>query len=216
MQDWYEFSKRVIAAASDASYWSHFEVPFPKSNESWAFVALVVSVAVSLCLVLVLSRPFKGRKLKIRFRDSILAGYRDDVAQSNIVQIKLETAIAQFPRMFVRARSGDTSTVVLVVKSPSGVRSFPCRLSLNQKYEDNTVLIHRDLAKKLGLAADATDDSEYEVDFHWPYWRLDKYTFNSPDPEVKLQYRIGAIFLVLGIIIPKILDWSWTYWAVRP
>jgi hypothetical protein len=69
------------------------------------------------------------------------------------------------------------------------------------------------MAARLDVDFSSTDQEgpkeiERPVRIWVPAIRVDLRTINSPDPSVKLQWRLGFLFLVLGIFLPRMVD-SW-------
>jgi hypothetical protein len=186
MGAFFQFLQRMAASIHDPSYWA-FAVPIPTRPES---AALVLSAIVIFWTAIVIANwmRFSGHEMSV------------GAATDNIAILNLSDARIYFSSLFPadRTKSGNKRTVVILLKRKGKLaRRIYCQLQLKQTADSGKIFLPKDAAQ--------LDDGLADVAIRWPFWRFDLYTFRSLDPNVALQWKLGTLFLVLGILIPKMI-----------
>lgn len=188
-------------ALQDPSYWRTATIWLPESPESWVVVVVPLALAMTaLAIWLFTNRP--GASFGINLRDTV-----DTNDDWNIVRIRRSTARKLWDP---NAKNGLVDHPVRFVvdgKVQTG------RLLINQAYDEDGLGMSHRMAQSLGIVAldergkplDVTIAPEARVAIAMPFWRIDLRTWRNPDPDIRLQWNLGAIFLVAGILLPKAL-----------
>ncbi|MBP6011772.1 MAG: hypothetical protein KBA31_06050 [Alphaproteobacteria bacterium] len=187
-------------ALDDPSYWQPATIWLPQSPESW--IVTVVPLALTLAAILVwLLTNSPGRSFNVNLRDTV-----DTNDDWNIVRIRRSTAQKFWN---VDAKTG---LVDEPIRFAVNGRAQTGRLLINQAYDEDGLGMSHRMAAALGIVM--LDEygkplpgqiAEAHVRVAFPAWRLDLRTWRNPNPDVRLQWKLGAVFLVAGILIPKAL-----------
>lgn len=191
MEDAVSFIGRMIASIQDPFYWS-FAVPVPVRPESAALVLAIVFLVWVVPLI-VRSVRDKGHELNIETTD-----LPDDSAPA---MISVQDGQKHYPNVFPSAetKSKTRRIAVVIIKDANRKRHvLSCEVQLNQGLAKGQFRLSKKLKRSV---ANGTG----KVIIRWPFWRLDLYSFRSPDRDVALQWKMGTLFLVLGVLIPRVL-----------
>jgi hypothetical protein len=195
---------KTLARLVSPDVWTFVPLPVPATWEAWAIITagLLVSV-VLLRLILRRRRPLPSFKLAVR-------NYTlDEPREENIVVMRREDAELYWPGRYPRAISRQTDPLQITI----GGRAVHIRLRLNQQQPHLTLDISPELVADMKL--DTRDaDKVFAVNLGDPWWRLDKKTFDHPNPDVRLQWNVGLWFLILGIFAPKAIE-ALTDWFTK-
>jgi hypothetical protein len=188
---------RVLNALFESGYWGFIPIPYPKTPEAGAITAVALLVILLLMFLAGLANTKKGR-FKVRWE-----GHNKD---ASIVEMRLETAKNFWPARYRHSHTGDGEPILLAIRGQKRL----VRLSLNQSVEPETLKMDGLLAENFGLKTIATENAgelaDIKVKMRPPLWRVDLRTWKHPNPDIQLQWRMGLIFLALGIVIPKLLE----------
>jgi hypothetical protein len=178
---------------NDPGAWGHVSLVFPQRPILWAFVALpMVAVAVAIFLLRVLRRP-PAANLRVASLGDVTGG------DWNVVRINLTTARNLLNNS--RLNQNDQVPVVLGI----GKMHHPARLELRQIATD-TLQLSQKMGEELGVGDKLASNATMAVAIRIPFFRLDLRTVNNPDPGISLQWRLGFLFLLLGVLLPRLID----------
>jgi hypothetical protein len=181
----------AFADWNDPGAWGHVSFAFPQRPILWTIVALPIAVIVlALLLVRLLRRPPLAN-LKVASLGDVTG------ADWNVVRINLTTARNLLNNN--RLNQNDQVPVVIGI----GKMHHPARLELRQ-IATETLQMSQKMGEELGVG-DGLGTS-MAVAIRIPFLRLDLRTVNNPDPGISLQWRLGFLFLVLGVLLPRLLD----------
>lgn len=163
--------------------------PVPMTKPAWlatlAIGALVITVAAALRLWL--RRRYFGPEMAI---DVV-----DDNADSAPAEMRLGDA-RQFFEPLKRLRSGQESSVNLLIRYAGATYRSPCIIHMNQTLPERHLKIQRSLALRMEFPwTDVERAVLAEVDVQPPSWWAN--TFGNPDRSISSQWIVGT---ALGLI----------------
>lgn len=187
----FSFLSRMMDATHNSNYWA-FVIPIPIRAESAAVVLLIL---MGLVLLKVLARQ---RDPGLDMSVIEVAWLRDTEVELNLHQAKDHFG-RYFPEATTKTRT--TRTLKVSVRRPGRrTRSAICIVRVGQSDAEGVLSVSRGLKGRLGL------DEKANVRLSWPWWHIWSYTAGNPDPNIAIQWRLGALFCLVGIVLPKLLD----------
>jgi hypothetical protein len=188
--------------------WRPVPIFIPSTPESWLVVGCFAAL-FSLSIWLMLHRPVSKPQLRVRKRiDNWTEEY--GAQQWNVVQLRSSDAKKYWPERYAGKGSSHVDKLAtLRINS----KSVACRILINNRAPEGELLLHEQLFEqfdstfdKIGNAMKHQDGSmTVNVEIFTPIHRPDLMTVFHPDPDLRMQWRLGIIFLVLGVIIPEII-----------
>jgi hypothetical protein len=187
-QSYFESAK---AAFANPHSWGHVVIPIPQTSTVWAIC--IVPFAI-VGLMYFGWRAWRAARQKPR--DVTIHDFPD--ADWNLVQIGVSAAR---DAVTSNAQQGSRYNVV----ATSGWRFVPVRLEV-RKIGANEARMSPRLARKLGIQDKVAISATQPIGIHIPYLRPDLWTLWHPDPNIRLQWRLGTLFMALGIVVPHLLN----------
>lgn len=175
-----------------------------------ALLLIILIFAVHRVLRTMFFLPFKGKLWKIELRDTISVVKDDD--KWNVIEIQ-QKEIENTSALKLDANNVVNDSVLFI---KLGWRIQKCRVRIWQNIQgaEDTIKLHPRLAEKLQIAElikslSAGPDSSaasFSLRLRHPFWFFLLPFYFHPDPGVRLQWNLGFLFLLLGFVMPKLLD----------
>jgi len=185
----------VLSPLLKPAGWRYIEIPYPESPAVWIAAAVVVVILMAIGVTWRLITQSKQFELLPEITSNL------SEEDWNVVRVSVQVIRNFYPRALV----GE----IFPMRVASGLRSQPVRLKASAVAHD-TISISERMNVALGWAGDAgkgeTEPVMQKVRFLRPLLRLDLRTINHPDPNIRLQWRIAILFLVLGWLSPAALS----------
>ena len=169
--------------------WMKFSFAIPVGPLFWATVAAPFIFLVLVSFVLRGLRSRGGHAVDVELIDAVDDKWRTIILGTSAAQSIIDE----------NAHSGSTYNVMMQV----GWRQASANVEV-QNIGEKAKLTSQ-MAKRLRIKFADAKPSSAKFSTTFPFLRPDLWTFRHPNSDVRLQWRIGAFYFVLGAILPPLI-----------
>lgn len=178
--------------------WSEQTVLFPASGSSWALV--LGTIVLFLSIVSWIAYRLRPRSKNTGNFGIVVRNASNNDADNQTAYVALSTGRWWWPERYGQSAVIDDH---VILSGPGG--SARVLLKSHRGTGTDKLSVSPGVAKQLGIDA-VPEGEKRDVDVSLVWWNLLARTIWHPDPNIHLQWALGFWFLVLGYIVPKIID----------